>query len=337
MNDRSRMSDQLALPGIGNVISSQALGSGPLPSVSQDGPTTGPCGPDPVLASLSPRQAKAAGLLTSGTCGRRGSTSSASVSLRSFLESRLRERTAVLGSTLFTLTWKVWVTPAGLSLPLLRASVRRKEGTGSTLLPWPTPRTPTGGPESGERKQGLGRTESGGGDLQAAALMASWATPRSEDGECAGMRHSRGVADTLTAQSSLASWVSPTARDHSRGGKDARPHDTGVPLSQQAVLASWPTPTTRDHKDGDAKSCENVPVNALLGRTAVLAMASGPTPNGSPAGTGSAGQLNPALSRWLQGCPEAWDRCSPNYDDWRKWQDFMAAHSNGPRGIEQED
>lgn len=28
----------------------------------------------------------------------------------------------------------------------------------------------------------------------------------------------------------------------------------------------WPTPTTRDHKDGDAHSCQNVPVNGLLGR-----------------------------------------------------------------------
>jgi hypothetical protein len=33
---------------------------------------------------------------------------------------------------------------------------------------------------------------------------------------------------------------------------------------------SWPTPTTRDHKDGDAKSCANVPVNALLGRAVHL-------------------------------------------------------------------
>ena len=34
---------------------------------------------------------------------------------------------------------------------------------------WPTPRTITGGAESAERKQELGRTESGGGDLQSAA------------------------------------------------------------------------------------------------------------------------------------------------------------------------
>src|SRR4051812_5719857 len=31
------------------------------------------------------------------------------------------------------------------------------------------------------------------------AQLASWATPRAEDAESAGMRHSRGVADTLTA------------------------------------------------------------------------------------------------------------------------------------------
>lgn len=32
----------------------------------------------------------------------------------------------------------------------------------------------------------------------------------------------------------------------------------------------WPTPTTRDHKDGTAKSCENTPINALLGRAVHL-------------------------------------------------------------------
>ena len=74
-------------------------------------------------------------------------------------------------------------------------------GMASQLTGWPTPKTPTGGPESGERKQQLGRTESGGGDLAAAAEMAfPWATPRAEDAESAGMRHGRGTADTLSAQ-----------------------------------------------------------------------------------------------------------------------------------------
>lgn len=44
--------------------------------------------------------------------------------------------------------------------------------TTEVLGTWPTPRTVTGGPESATRKQELGRTESGGGDLQAAALAS---------------------------------------------------------------------------------------------------------------------------------------------------------------------
>ena len=32
------------------------------------------------------------------------------------------------------------------------------------------------------------------------------------------------------------------------------------------VSGSWPPPTTRDYKDGDAQSCQNVPVNALRGQ-----------------------------------------------------------------------
>lgn len=44
---------------------------------------------------------------------------------------------------------------------------------------WPTPRTITGGAESAERKQELGRTESGGSDLQSAA--ANWPTLAARD------------------------------------------------------------------------------------------------------------------------------------------------------------
>ena len=307
MKDQFGTLDQMTLPLSSSAISAMEFPSGPMFSSRRDSQQIESYGLARCLASLSPRQAKERGLLTSGTYGQRGSTSSASASLRSFLESRLRERTAELGSILFTLTWKVWVTPAGLSLPLLRASVRRKGGTGSTS--WPTPRTPMGGPESGERKQELGRTKSGSGDLQAVAL--------------------------------LASWVSPTAQNHSRGGKPARPWDTGIPLSQQAALASWSIPSSKDWKDTPGMSetgtnpdgSERTRLDQLP-RQAVLATVSGPTPSGSPAGTGNGGQLNPALPRWLQGCPEVWDQCSPNYDDWRKWQDFMAAHSNGLRGTE---
>jgi hypothetical protein len=52
-----------------------------------------------------------------------------------------------------------------------RASLQRQTNH------WATPRTPTGGPESAQRKQELGRTTSGGGDL-ASQAMTQWGSPR---------------------------------------------------------------------------------------------------------------------------------------------------------------
>jgi hypothetical protein len=43
----------------------------------------------------------------------------------------------------------------------------------------------------------------------ARAVIAAWATPRAEDAESAGMRHSRGVADTLTAQAGQGATSCP--------------------------------------------------------------------------------------------------------------------------------
>jgi DNA (cytosine-5)-methyltransferase 1 len=48
----------------------------------------------------------------------------------------------------------------------------------------------TGGPESAERKQQLGRTESGGGDLQAAVKL--WPTATAGDGKAGGSRNAPG-------------------------------------------------------------------------------------------------------------------------------------------------
>ena len=94
----------------------------------------------------------------------------------------------------------------------------------AALAAWPTPKTPTGGaqevrttPGGGIRKLEdvaslaawptpnamEGGQTSRGGKRKGEPLMGGlvgWATPRAEDAESAGMRHSRGVADTLTAQ-----------------------------------------------------------------------------------------------------------------------------------------
>ena len=59
----------------------------------------------------------------------------------------------------------------------------------------------------------------------------------------------------------------------------------------------WPTPTTRDWKDGS--QCDNVPINALLGRTVWLAGWASPTTRDSSARdyqrSGASGAINLAL------------------------------------------
>lgn len=131
------MSFQLTLWDSPNVTSSRGSASGPSSFAAPVGPTTAPYGPAPVLASLSARQAREMGLLTSGTFGLRSTTSYRSAILSSSLESRLRQKTALLGSTLYKLTWKVRVTPAGRSIPALRASALRTSDSDCTG--WPTP------------------------------------------------------------------------------------------------------------------------------------------------------------------------------------------------------
>ena len=90
-----------------------------------------------VLVSLSPRQAKASGLLTSGTYGPPGSISSSSARLNKFLVSRLQARLGLRGLILFALTWKVRRTPSLAPICALRASARRISD--SDFGSWPTP------------------------------------------------------------------------------------------------------------------------------------------------------------------------------------------------------
>ena len=61
----------------------------------------------------------------------------------------------------------------------------------------------------------------------------------------------------------------------------------------------YPTPTSRDWKDGTAKSCRNVPANALLGRVVHLR-------NSEDGLTEDGGSLDPTFVEHLQGFPEGW-------------------------------
>ena len=200
------MSDPQTLPDTPSVTSSQGSEAGRLRYDWLDGPMTCPFGPVPALASLSPRQALAEGLMTRDTYGPPSGGLSTSAALQQSTGSRLRARLDGRGSPEYRLTSRQWDMPPLEPIYALRASMHRTSGNG-----------------------------------------------------CTG-------------------WVTPSVRDH----KDT---------PGMATTGTNPDGSTRQRLD-------------QLPRQAALA--SGPTPSGSPAPTASKGALNPGLSRWLMGYPVAW-------------------------------
>jgi hypothetical protein len=305
------MSDQLSMFGpmtsqdTPNATSSPAAGSGPLPSGSPAGPTTGPAGPEAAPAPVSRQRAKDQGLMTLATSGRLGRNSSASESLQRSLESRLMMRLDMAGSTLFKLTWKRRRTPLGRSYLERAVSAARTSGKGFTSWPTPQVQDMSGGGQAKRASE-----ERHGSNLNDFALLASWATPRNEDAESAGMRHGRGVADTLTAQTSLAGWSTPSARDwkDSEGMAETGTNPDGSErtrldqLPRQANLAAW---TTQEQKTTDPLVAYGVEVARregweafgimLISSTAEIRIVPG------------SGQLRAGHSRWLMAIPAAWD------------------------------
>ncbi len=140
MNDPLKMCAPVILLPTLSVTSSQALADGVLHCEPQDGLMTAPSGPGAAPVNLSPRQAKALGLLTSGTYGQPGRGSSYSANLEWCLANRLAKVLQNSGSTLFQLTWKEWATPSGRLCSQRVASARLTNEIGYGSLPTPTAR-----------------------------------------------------------------------------------------------------------------------------------------------------------------------------------------------------
>ena len=209
-----------------SATSSPGSGGGVTPSGSPVGPTTSPSGPVRAPVNLSARQAKARGLLTSGTSGPPSTGSSPSAALQSSLVSRLQARLASAGSPLFELTWKPRAIESGPPICALRASGRRTSGSGSTS--WPTPNTMDTIDRPGGLRPSRIATNRASGYLSEIVPLVGWPTPQ--------------AMDTITPRD-------PATFDKWNNARDGRKNRTFVSNLPQAVLqhmGSWPTPTVLD-------------------------------------------------------------------------------------------
>jgi len=313
------MSHPLTLPDLPSAISSPVLEDGRSPCVLPAGPTTVRSGPALALASLSASQVRALGLLTSGISGLHGSTSSASAGRQSSLESRLRQRLAINGSTECVLTWRDRTTASGRRYCQLVPSARPIGETASGL--WPTPTLPNGGRSIKCADEWRANTPYFQGkklqiDLAQSVKMslALWPTPTASDskGSVQGaklierVQMARGVR--LPEEVARAMWPTPTASLADKGVRStegaikeaARNH--GPDLAAVTAAALWPTPTSlAPAKDGNNEAGNSTGLVAIRGHAIA----------GSSATTEKPGALNPQFVCWLMGYPAAWDACAP--------------------------
>lgn len=241
MNAQSRNLNQRTLDSFDSSTHSLESACGAMLSSKQDGPTTSPPGQGVAPASRSRARGKEKAQQTNDIFGPSGSDSSMSADPALSLANRLRQRTALLGSTLYTLTWKARVTPSGRTIYALRASARRTGDSDCTSWPTTSKMDSIGSRRHGYMNDGMERaaknirritlTGHAGTTLTDAAMLTPWPSPSAHgsDGEINPNLERRGMK-----------WVNK---------ETGRILQTNL-ATDAKMLSPWPTPDTANIGDG---------------------------------------------------------------------------------------
>lgn len=221
----------------------------------------------------------------------------------------------------------------------------------ASLAGWPTCREADGEKNVRTLEGALSEMERKGSpqDLCMGAVLTGWPTVTSTDAVRSPSLDFATPNVTLNHAAVLAGWPSPGANDttgaEQREQREQRSAGGLMLRDIPHLLSGWPTPNcspdapnmSQNRGDGQRQRHTLQSLGAMAKSVGPARLTvSGELLTGSTAAMASGGQLNPEHSRWLMGCPEAWALCHPNYNDWRKWQDFLRLHSSAQSSSESE-